>query len=170
MKRFRFPLRPVAVIRAHREMQARQALGAATAALNAAAAQVAAARVRGAELEQAIAAARTTGAFQPQLQVASFRAYQRERAAEAAALKQLDVARTEQARRRAACVEAHRQVKVVAKLEARARATHRTECLRSEQAEIDERAAFSASGRSALALSAEASAKADSAHFNASTP
>lgn len=143
MKRFRFPLRPVAVIRAHRELVAQQALGVATAALTAAETEVANCRNRLDTLNRAIAGSRE-GGLRVGLQVAALQAYKQEKAGEVAALKQQEQARAERARRHAVCVEAHRALKVVQKLEERARARHQAEMIRQEQSEIDERAAFAA--------------------------
>ena len=52
MKRFRFPLRPVAVLRAHQELRAREAFGAAVHAYVAAEEQHAAAKARSAAFER----------------------------------------------------------------------------------------------------------------------
>lgn len=147
MKRFHFPLRPVAVLRAHRDLQARQALAAALGLLAQADAKVAAARARGEELERAISAGRGSG-FRPDLQISFLSSYRRERQAEAEAVRQAETARNEAERRRKAAIEAHRQLKIVVTLEEKARARHRLEVLRAEQIEFDERAA-SRSGRKA---------------------
>jgi flagellar FliJ protein len=139
MKRFKFPLQPVAVLRAHKRLKAQQGLAAAAAEVAKNEAQVAAAHARTVELEQMIAAGRS-GPFRPDLQVSFLQSYGRERTAEAAAGKILDAARIEMAKRRQALLEAQRQVKVVSQLEVKARANYRAETLRAEQTEIDERA------------------------------
>jgi len=143
MKRFKFALRPVAIVRAHRSMKAQRALSLAAAAVAHSEAQLAAAHARSAELEQMIAAGRR-GPFRPDLQVSFLQTYGRERVAEAAAGKALDAARVEMAQRRVAVIEAERQVKVVSQLETKARAAHRADTFRAEQTEIDERAASAA--------------------------
>jgi flagellar export protein FliJ len=48
------------------------------------------------------------------------------------------VARVEMLKARAEYLEAHRELKVVARLEEKARSIHRVETLRSEQSELDE--------------------------------
>ncbi|HET7535181.1 MAG TPA: hypothetical protein VFJ90_01910, partial [Candidatus Didemnitutus sp.] len=63
MKRFRFPLRPVAVLRAHKEMRAREAFGAAVHAYVQAGEKLAATRARVAELERTLFAGRTERFF-----------------------------------------------------------------------------------------------------------
>jgi flagellar biosynthesis chaperone FliJ len=147
MKRFKFALRPVAIIREHHQMKAQQALALSAAAVARSEAQLALAQARTAELEQMIAAGRS-GPFRPDLQVSFLQAYGRERTAESAAGKALDAVRIEMAQRRMAAIEAQRKVKVVSQLEAKARATHRAETFRAEQTEIDDRAASAAFHRS----------------------
>lgn len=148
MRRFHFSLRPVAVLRAHRELQARQALAAALGLAAAAEANLATVRARAADLERAIADGRS-GGFHSDQQVAFISAYRRERMNEAEAARKLEGARREVERRREAAVEANRQMKIVASLEEKARARHRAETLRVEQLEFDERAASRAGRESA---------------------
>jgi len=139
MKRFKFPLQPVAVLRAHKQQKAQQACSAASAEVARNEAQVAAAHARTVELEKMISDGRS-GPFRPDLQVSFLQSYGRERTAEATAGKLLDAARIELAKRRQTLMEAQKQVKVVSQLETKARADHRAETLRVEQTEIDERA------------------------------
>jgi flagellar FliJ protein len=143
VKRFRFPLRPVGVLRAHRELQARQALAAALGLVAQADAKVAAVRARAAELERSISEGRGTG-FRADLQVSFLQNYRRERGAEVEAVRLADLARIEAAKRRQEAIVANRNLKIVTRLEDKARAAHRTEMLRAEQSEIDERAASAA--------------------------
>jgi len=139
MKRFKFPLQPVAILRAHKQLKAEQAMAAAATEVIKNEAQVAAAHARTVELEEMIAAGRR-GPFRPDLQVSFLQSYGRERTAEASAGKALDAARIEMAKRRQALMEAQKQVKVVSQLEAKARENYRAESQRTEQNEIDERA------------------------------
>jgi len=139
MKRFKFPLQPVAILRAHKQLKAEQAMAAAATEVTKNEAQVAAAHARTVELEEMIAAGRR-GPFRPDLQVSFLQSYGRERTAEASAGKALDAARIEMAKRRQALMEAQKQVKVVSQLEAKARENYRAESQRAEQNEIDERA------------------------------
>lgn len=146
MKRFRFSLRAVAVVRAHRELRARQALADALREQTQAESTAAAARARAAALEAVISGARQV-AYSAALQVSYIQAYQGARQAEAEAEKKLEAARAQSAKRRAECIEANRQVKIVSRLEEHARAAHRLAGQREEQAQIDEQAVFRAGAR-----------------------
>jgi len=139
MKRFKFSLQAVAVLRAHKQLKAQQAMSAAAEGVAKNEAQVAAAHARTSELETMISGARS-GPFRPDLQISYLQAYGRERTAEAAAGKALDVARIELAKRRQSLLEAQKQAKVVSQLEVKARSDYRAATLRAEQTEIDERA------------------------------
>jgi len=137
MSRFRFTLKSVAVVRAHKELLAREALAAATRARAEAQARLGAATLRLVELERLRSEGRT-GRFRPADEIAFFLAYRRECAAEAELRKQMAAAVSETEARRAACVEANREVKVMDRLEASAFLAHRTAGFRAEQAEFDE--------------------------------
>jgi len=143
MKRFYFSLRPAAVVRAHRELRAREALAVALRALAEAEARLTAARARSAELETVIAVGRRRN-FQPAAEAAFYQAYLGSRSAEREIEKQVEGAVAELLRRRAACVDANRDLKVISRIEERAREAHRQEGLRTEQNEIDEIAGFRA--------------------------
>jgi flagellar FliJ protein len=146
MKRFHFSLKPVAIMRAHRELSAREALAASLAALGQTEARLAAARARIADLEAVIRSSRS-GSFRPTDGVAFGQAYRREWGAEAEAQKQVATARSAMEKRREACIEANRNLKVITQLEEKARAIYRQERQRAEQGEIDELAGRSASRR-----------------------
>jgi flagellar export protein FliJ len=137
MGKFRFTLRSVAVVRAHKELLAREALAAAASARAAAAERLNAARRRLAEMEQLRSAGRS-GRFRPADEISFFRAYRSECAGEAELRRQLVLATTETEARRTACVEANREVKAMDRLEATAFSAHRTALFRAEQAEFDE--------------------------------
>jgi hypothetical protein len=137
MRSFRFTLRSVAVVRAHKELIAREALAAATRARAEAEARLGAATLRLVEMEK-LRCAERTGRFRPSDEVAFFLAYRRECATEAELRKQMAAAVSETEARRTACVEANRQVKIMDRLEASARLAHRTAAYRAEQAEYDE--------------------------------
>ena len=143
MKRFHFPLRPVAIVRADREMRAREALAAALRARRLAEEELAAAQGRVGELAGVIAAGRV-GSYRGADQANFLRAYRCECALAAEKAKQLAAAQAEAAARRDACIEANRQLKVVTRLEDKARAAHRAELLRLEQQLIDESAGYGA--------------------------
>jgi len=149
MKRFRFPLRPVTVIRAHRELRAREAFAASVHAYVQAEQHLAAVRAQVAELAHLLAAGRH-GTFLAAEAADLFRVYRTECAAEIAVERQVIEARDAMNRRRAEYLEANRQLKIVDQLEERARARHRAETLRGEQAELDDFAGILAARRPAL--------------------
>ena len=137
MKRFRFPLQPVAVLRAHREMRAQEAFGLAVQAYGKAETEHVAVRERVTQFERALFAARQQN-FSAADQLQALAAYRQECLAENAAEKAMLAALTLMHQRRAEYIEAHRNVEVVAKLEQKARAAHRLDCNREEQAGYDD--------------------------------
>ncbi len=137
MGRFRFTLKSVAVVRAHKELLAREALAAAKRARSEAESRLNAATLRLVEMETLRSAGRA-GRFRPADEVAFLLAYRGECAAEAELRKRMAAAESEAEARRSACVEANREVKVMDRLEASALSAHRTAAFRAEQAEFDE--------------------------------
>ena len=137
MKRFRFPLRPVAVLRAHHELKAREAFAAAVHVYVQAEAELAATRARVARGEADLFASRN-GQFDASVAAEAFVAYRAECAAEAAAERDVIAKRATMNQRRADYLEAHRQLEVVNRLEQKARALHRLDGLREEQIELDD--------------------------------
>jgi flagellar FliJ protein len=137
MKRFRFPLQPVVVLRSHHESRAREAFAAAVHAYVQAVEFLQATRRRVAELEAALFAGRA-GSFNAAEETHNLHGYHRETEAELAAERAMITARDLMGRRRAEYLEAHRQLEVANRLEAKARATHRAATNREEQAEFDE--------------------------------
>jgi flagellar FliJ protein len=137
MKRFRFPLRPIAVIRAHRELRAKETFAAAVHAYVVAEEALAETRARAARLAQALSDHRV-GAFSPVEAAETFRAYRAECEEVMRAERRAIEARDLMQRRRADYFDANRELKVVQRLEEKARAAHRLEAGRAEQAEIDE--------------------------------
>ncbi len=137
MKRFRFPLRPVAVLRAHREVRAREQFATAVHAYVQAEEELTRTRVRMAALEAALFTGRdrTYRAAEAALLLSDYR---RECAAEVETERAMIVAREEMQKRREAYLEAHRQLEVVHRLEEKARAKHRQENDREEQAAFDD--------------------------------
>jgi flagellar export protein FliJ len=146
MKKFHFSLRPVAIMRAHRELCAREALAAAAGAHTRTEERLAATRGRLTELETIIRASRR-GNFRAAEGAAFGQAYRREWTAEGDAQKQVAAARAVLEKRREACIEANRHLQVITRLEEKARAFHRQETQRAEQAEIDDLAGRRASRR-----------------------
>lgn len=137
MKRFAFPLRPVAILRAHHEMRAREAFAAAVHAFVVAEQALAAARERVRNAAHALTAGRATR-FSGQREAEAVAAFRRECQVEGEAEQALALAGEAMSARRVAYVEAHRKLEVVRRLEGRARAAHRRDALREEQAEYDE--------------------------------
>jgi len=137
MKRFRFPLRPVAVLRAHHELKAREAFAAAVHIYVQAEAELAATRTRVARSEADLYASRR-GRFDASVAAEAFIAYRAECAAEVAAERDMIAKRAVMNQRRADYLEAHRELEVVNRLEQKARAAHRLDTLREEQIELDD--------------------------------
>jgi flagellar FliJ protein len=137
MKRFRFPLRPVAVLREHRELRAREVFAAAVHAYVLSEENLATTRTRVARLEAALLASRQ-GRFNAIEAAEAFGAYRRECAAEAEAERASFAARAEMDQRRGEYLEAHRKLDIIRRFETKARATHRFETNREEQAEFDD--------------------------------
>ena len=137
MKRFRFPLRPVAVLRAHQEVRAREAFAAAVHRYVQAEEELARTRVRMRALEAALFSGRKTS-FRAAEAALLLSDYRRECATEGETERRVIGAREEMQKSRADYLEAHRKVEVVQRLETKARTTHRRECDREEQAEFDD--------------------------------
>ena len=89
MKRFRFPLRPVAVLRAHREMRAREAFAASVHAYVKSEEDLAATRRRVAQFEAALFAGRRER-FSAAEEAHTLAGYRQECAAEVAAERAID--------------------------------------------------------------------------------
>jgi len=149
VKKYKFPLKSVAILRAHRELVAREALAAAGRVCTALEMRLNAARMCLNEMEQLRSAARS-GCFRPADDVAFFHAYRAQWASEGDLQKQLAAAAAEADARRDACVEANREVKAIERLESTAVAAHRAAGFRAEQAEFDEHSGRRASRRRVL--------------------
>ncbi|HEY4300129.1 MAG TPA: flagellar FliJ family protein [Candidatus Didemnitutus sp.] len=149
MKRFTFPLRPVSVLRSHSEMRAREAFAAAVHAYVLTEQALAGVRQRVAEMGDLLFSGRT-GRFLAADAASLFRVYRAECQAEITAERQMIEARDAMHRRRQEYIEANRQLKIVQRLEEKARQLHRAEYLRSEQNELDEFAGFKSARRPAL--------------------
>jgi flagellar FliJ protein len=146
MKRFRFPLRPVAVLRAHREQKAREAFALSVNAYVRAEEELNGTRRRLVQFEAALFAGRRER-FSAAEEAHTLAGYRRECAAEAAAEKALIEARDAMQQRRTEYLEAHRKLEVVKRLEAKSRTTHRLAMNREEQAEFDDFAGRQAARR-----------------------
>ncbi len=137
MKRFHFPLRPLAVLRAHHEQRAREAFATTVHAYVLSEEELARARARVAEFERAVTAGRRER-FSPSVEAQNFAGYQRECAAQGESERRVLAARETMDRSRTAYIEAHRKLEVVHRLEEKARAAHRLSLAREEQAEFDD--------------------------------
>ena len=146
MKRFRFPLRPVALLRSHQEMRARETFAAAVQALVASEQVLAEVRVRMRDLEVELTSGRAKS-FSVSAEIQALDAYRRECASAAEAEKAMNAAHETMQQRRSEYLDAHRKVEILSKLEAKARTFHRYETAREEQAEFDDFAGRRFAGR-----------------------
>jgi flagellar FliJ protein len=141
MKKFRFPLRPVAVLRAHRQARAREAFAAAVHGYVQAEEHLAGVRARRTELETVMHDGRRA-TFRAADEVAFWGAYRLVCADEISSERALIEARARMEERRQDYIEAHRDVKIVDKLESKARTLHRLEAAREAQLDLDEMGGF----------------------------
>jgi flagellar FliJ protein len=149
MKRFRFPLRPVAVIRAHKELRAREAFAASVHVYVQAEERLAATRARVAALAQTLFDDRRS-TFRAAEAAATFLSYRAECDEELKVERTVIEARDAMQKRRAEYLDASRQLKVVNKLEEKARAIHRAAALVEDQAAMDEFAGYRSTHRVAF--------------------
>jgi flagellar export protein FliJ len=139
MKKFRFPLRSVATVRNLLELRAREQFSRAVRACALAERALEAQRERVAELEAIIRSGRL-GNFRPADQAVFMDAFKEENAQIAKLVGELNARREEREAAREAWFEARRDVRVIENLEQRARALHRQEVERENQAAMDDRA------------------------------
>lgn len=149
MKKFRFPLQPVGVLRTHQEMRAREVFASAVHQYVQAEEKLAALRKRVADLAEVLFKGRS-GSFLAAEAAALLRVYRGECQAVILAAREVIEARDVMQARRQDYIEANRRLKVVQKLEERARDRHRLEGLRASQEELDELAGFRAFRQPAL--------------------
>jgi flagellar FliJ protein len=143
MKKFRFPLQPVGVLRSHQELRAREVFAAAVHRYVQSEERLSALRQRVAELAEVLFHGRTDR-FLAADAAALLRVYRGECNAVMEAEREVIEARDAMATRRQEYIEANRKLKTVQKLEEKARERHRLDGLRSEQGELDELASFRA--------------------------
>lgn len=148
MKRFRFPLRPVAVLRAHRQARAQEVFAKAVHTYVEAEQKHAAALARRVELEALMHDGRRA-TFRATDEIAFWGAYRRACAEELTDERAVIETRAAMELRREDYLAAHRAVKVVEKLEQKARAIYRRLTGRAELAEMDELAGFRTARRQA---------------------
>jgi|GEM_PF-481368 len=148
MKKFRFPLKPVAILREHRQARAREAFAAAVHVFVQAEECMAAKRGELRNLETVMQDGRRA-TFRAADEISFWDAYRRvcdeERQSEQVVREKR--AAMEESRRN--YLEAHRAVKVIEKLEQKARTEHRLEMEHEAQLETDEIAGMRVSRRSA---------------------
>lgn len=137
MKRFKFPLRPVAILREHHEMRAREAFATSVQAFVKSEQELAAARERLRRLGDELTSGRAVR-FSAADEIRALAAYRSECTAEAQAEQAMLAARQAMDQRRGEYVEAHRKVEVVHRLEEKARKQYQYELSREEQAEFDD--------------------------------
>ncbi len=137
MKRFRFSLTPVQAVRIQAKARAREVLAVTLRELAQAETEQAGIHRRMGDLEQALRAGRAAGGNAAEA-AHTYAAYVRELADEKACEARVAEVRKTVEQARLAYTEAHRRVEVIDRLEIKARATYRLDCLREEQAEFDD--------------------------------
>lgn len=154
MKKFRFPLRPVAILREHHQARTREAFAAAVHTFVEAESQLTAKRNERQDLETVMHDGRRT-TFKAADEISFWDAYRRVCDEEVKSERVVLAARTAMEESRQKYLEAHRAVKVVEKLEQKARTGHRLGVEREAQLESDELAGLRVARR--LAASTVAS-------------
>ncbi len=149
MKKFRFPLQPVGLLRSHQELRAREVFAAAVHRYVQTEEKLAALRKRTAELAEVLFHGRA-GQFLAAEAAALLRVYRGECQAVMDAEREVIEAREDMNLRRTEYIEANRRLKIVTKLEEKAREKHRLATLRAGQEELDELAGFRAFRQPAL--------------------
>ncbi len=137
MKRFRFPLRPVAVLRAHHELRARESFASSVHTYVQSEEALAGVRTRVAQFEASLFSGRRER-FSAADEAQALAAYRRECMAEAEAERTMVAARGQMNQKRQEYLDAHRRLEVVKRLEEKAKTRHRHEQARDEQAEFDD--------------------------------
>ena len=154
MKKFRFPLRPVAVLREHHQSRTREAFAAAVHTFVQAEESLAKKRHERQDLETVMHDGRRA-TFRAADEISFWDAYRRVCDEEIASERVVFEARNAMEESRQKYLEAHRAVKVIEKLEQKARTGHRLEVEREAQNESDELAGLRVARR--LAASTVAS-------------
>jgi len=138
MKKFRFALSSVSVVREVRETLRREVFASAVRETTAAERALEKVIAERAALAAALAASRA-GTFRPALQTAGLAAQQRCAETEVEAASLLQRARQALEQRRTVWLAARRDVRLLEQLKDRAKARHRIEVARAEQRELDDR-------------------------------
>jgi len=150
MKKFRFPLRPVAILREHHQARARDAFAATVRAFADTQTQLARKRAERSEIETLMQNGRRE-TFRAADEISLWDAYRRICDGEKQAEQNVQTARVAMEESRQKYLEAHRAVKVVENLEQKARAEHRLGVEREAQLESDELAGLRVGRRLAAA-------------------
>ncbi len=138
MKKFHFPLEPVATLRNLQEMRASEAFAVTNRRVAECGEQLDRQQLRVAQFVEAVIDQRSTG-LPAAMQASFLHAYRRELDQEAEVGRALEQARTEQEKARQHWIDAHLQVRLVDKLRLRARERFRAELIRFEQRQLDDR-------------------------------
>ncbi len=149
MKKFRFPLKSVSTVRALREVQAREQYSRSVQTLVLAEETLQTLRSRLAAVEEMIAQGRKH-TFRPADEATFVEALHLEEAQVSRAAADVAKARHEMELHRQNWLITRRDLRLIEKLETKARETHRLACDREEQAAMDDRAS-AASARTASA-------------------
>lgn len=149
MKKFRFPLQPVGVLRTHQELRAREVFAAAVHHYVQTEEKLAALRKRTAELADMLFHGRSDRFFAADA-AALLRVYRSECQAVIEVEVEVIQARDVMETRRQEYIEANRRLKIVQRLEEKARTKHNLAALRAGQEELDELAGFRAFRQPAL--------------------
>jgi flagellar FliJ protein len=149
MKKFRFPLQPVGVLRTHHELRAREIFAAAVHLYVQAEENLAALRKRANELAEVLFHGRSNR-FMASDAAALLRVYRGECQAVIEAERAVIEARASMQTRRQEYIEANRRLKIVQRLEEKARAKHQLAVQRAHQEELDELAGFRAFRQTAV--------------------
>ena len=137
MKKFHFPLRPVAILREHHQARTREAFAAAVHLFVETEARLTAKRTERQDLETVMHDGRRA-TFRVAEEISFWEMYRRICDDETKIEKEVLTARTAMEESRQKYLEAHRAVKVIEKLEQKARTGHRLEVEREAQLESDE--------------------------------
>lgn len=138
MKKFRFPLKSVAIVREARELRLREAFSVALQAVAVAEDMLDQVRRRKTELEHVLVAERRCS-FRPAEQIAFLQAHQRVVEEESNAVSDLQKAVAVRETRRAEWLESRRDLRLIEKLEQTARQEHRRDEEREAQRTLDDR-------------------------------
>lgn len=143
MKKFRFPLQPVGVLRTHQELRAREVFAQSVHTYVQAEERLAALRKRVADLAEVLFHGRSDR-FLAADAAALLRVFRGESQAVIECEREVIEARDAMQARRQEYIDANRRLRTVQRLEAKARDRHRLDTLRAEQGELDELAGFRA--------------------------